>query len=279
MHGAIVSLPRLMDSCTTGAARSTSQVVKMTSAPWLSSRAAQDLAVAGLFPCVSQVLISRLTPGPRFTCRTRSLAVASAGPSNGAIAPLPSKAQPIVTVFACCGEAEPTATAAAETATTPNTARTVLRTPIILALLCGAQDRNPRVGIPVARRTPEDVRRWRSPRLCRERLWTVSSVVLLALISHHPHVSPRFFLPFDERVERSMERNLDAVPLRLPDERAGDELDLRLPARVDEPVYDVSQVGRLVLGREVRVVPEAGDRRDRVHRRVEDELRPLRRSQ
>ena len=131
MQGAIVSLPALIDSCTTGAAKSTSQVVKITSAPCPSSRAAQALAVAGLLPCVSHVVIRRFTPLPRFTCLTRSLAVASAGPSNGAIAPLPSNAQPIVTVFACCGDAELAATTAVATAATAASARTAFLARII----------------------------------------------------------------------------------------------------------------------------------------------------
>ena len=57
MHGATVSLPALIDSCTTGAAKSTSHVVKMTSALAPISFAAHDFAIAGLLPCVSHVTI------------------------------------------------------------------------------------------------------------------------------------------------------------------------------------------------------------------------------
>ncbi len=57
MHGATVSLPALIAFWTTGAAKSTSQVVKMTSAPWPISFAAHAFAIAGLLPCVSQVMI------------------------------------------------------------------------------------------------------------------------------------------------------------------------------------------------------------------------------
>ena len=92
MHGATVSFPALIDSCTTGAARSTSQVVIITSAPWPSSLAAQAFAVAGLLPCVLQVMSRMLTPAPLFTWRIRSRAVASAGPSKGAMAPVESYA-------------------------------------------------------------------------------------------------------------------------------------------------------------------------------------------
>ncbi len=47
-----------MDSCTTGAARSTSQVVKMMFAPPLIRLSAHAFAIAGLLPCVSHVMIS-----------------------------------------------------------------------------------------------------------------------------------------------------------------------------------------------------------------------------
>ncbi len=98
MHGATARTPRLMASCTTGAAKSTSHVVKITSAPRESSRAAHARAIAGLLPCVSHVAIwsfLRPTPPRAFSCLTRIWAAASAGPSNGAMAPLPSNAQPI----------------------------------------------------------------------------------------------------------------------------------------------------------------------------------------
>ena len=62
MQGATASTPRLIVSCTTGAAKSTSQVVNMTSAPCPSSFAAHAFATAGLLPCVSQVLIWSLRP-------------------------------------------------------------------------------------------------------------------------------------------------------------------------------------------------------------------------
>src|SRR5687767_10585090 len=98
MHGATARTPRLIVSCTTGAAKSTSHVVKITSAPCPSSFAAQARAIAGLLPCVLHVAIRSfrpLTPPRAFSCLTRICAAASAGPSNGAIAPLPSYAQPI----------------------------------------------------------------------------------------------------------------------------------------------------------------------------------------
>ena len=76
-----------------------SQVVKMTFAPWPISLSAHALAIAGLLPCVSHVTICSLrpsTPPLALTWLTCSFAAASAGPSNGAMAPLPSNAQPIV---------------------------------------------------------------------------------------------------------------------------------------------------------------------------------------
>src|SRR6187549_2094507 len=60
--------------------------------------AAQDFALAGLFQFVSHVLIRSgrpLTPPFRFSSATRTFAAARAGPSNGAIAPVLSCAQPI----------------------------------------------------------------------------------------------------------------------------------------------------------------------------------------
>ena len=78
-------------------------VVKMMSAPWPSSFAAHAFAIAGLLPWVSQVTIwsgRPMTPPFAFTAFTRIWAAASAGPSNGAMPPLLSKAQPITIGFA-----------------------------------------------------------------------------------------------------------------------------------------------------------------------------------
>src|SRR4029453_11146881 len=41
--------------------------------------------------------------------------------------------------------------------------------------------------------------------------------------------SPRVFLSLHERIERRVQRHRYGMPLRLADERAGDELDLGLP--------------------------------------------------
>ncbi len=135
MHGATASTPRLIASCTTGAARSTSHVVKMIFAPPPSSRCAHDFAVAGLLPCVSHVLIcSGRPPTPPFAfhCLTRTWAAARAGPSNGAMPPLLSNAQPIVigvvAVLAAEARTVPTTAAVAATsATSAASASQVLR--------------------------------------------------------------------------------------------------------------------------------------------------------
>src|SRR3954454_1831373 len=98
MHEATARTPRLIASWTTGAARSTSHVVNMTSAPCPSSLAAQAFAIDALLPCVSHVFSCSwrpVTPPLAFSWLTRSFAAASAGLSNGAIAPLLSNAQPI----------------------------------------------------------------------------------------------------------------------------------------------------------------------------------------
>src|ERR671930_2248235 len=62
MHGATARMPRLIASWTTGAASSTSQVVKMMFEPWPISFSAHDFEIAGTSPCVLQVLSLILTP-------------------------------------------------------------------------------------------------------------------------------------------------------------------------------------------------------------------------
>ena len=106
MHGATARMPRLIASCTTGAARSTSHVVKMMFACWPISLSAHAFEIAALSPCVLHVTICSgrpPTPPFAFTCATRSFAAASAGPSNGAIGPdfEPSYAQPMMIGDAC----------------------------------------------------------------------------------------------------------------------------------------------------------------------------------
>src|SRR5437868_1174350 len=133
MHGAIVSRPLLSDSCTTGAARSTSQVVKMTFEPSAISLSAQLFDTAGLSPWVSHVLItSGCPPAPPFAliCATRICAAASAGPSNGAIGPVESWAQPMT-----IGDpAAPDPVRAAAVAASPSPATATARSAIRLTL-------------------------------------------------------------------------------------------------------------------------------------------------
>ena len=116
-----------------------------------------------------------------------------------------------------------------------------------------------------------------------------------------------------------MQRHRHAQPLRLADERAGDQLDLGRASRLDvlehrrivgaaaprrehvhlprvlvqphpgggrdrlalvhERVHEMAEVAARLLGGEVRVVRQPGERRNRVDGRVEDQLRPLRRPQ
>ena len=59
----------------------------MMSAPCETSLAAQALAIAGLLPCVLQVMSRSFVPPALFTDLIRSFAVASAGPSNGGHVP------------------------------------------------------------------------------------------------------------------------------------------------------------------------------------------------
>jgi hypothetical protein len=83
------SLPRLIASCTTGVAKSTSQVVKMMFAPPSSSSSAHDFALVGLLFCVSQVLIWNVTVPflIPLMCAASIFAAARAGLSKGAIWP------------------------------------------------------------------------------------------------------------------------------------------------------------------------------------------------
>ena len=92
MHAATVSFPALIAVCTTGAAKSTSQVVMMMSAPCARSFVAQALAIAALLPCVLQVISLSFVvfDFSLLTALTCVCAVASAGPSNGAMFPMPS---------------------------------------------------------------------------------------------------------------------------------------------------------------------------------------------
>jgi hypothetical protein len=121
----------LIASWTTGAAKSTSHVVKITFAPCESSFAAHARAIAGLLPWVLQVAIRSgrpLTPPFALTCLTRICAAASAGPSNGAMAPLPSYAHPItIGALAADAVAATTATTTASVATSAANAPVFLR--------------------------------------------------------------------------------------------------------------------------------------------------------
>ncbi|HZT53575.1 MAG TPA: hypothetical protein VE995_04260 [Gaiellaceae bacterium] len=93
MQGAIVSRSCFSATCTTGAARSTSQVVKMIFAPSATSLFAHVVETVRSSPCVLQVLITSLWPRtPPFLLiwATRICAAASAGVSKGCIGPLPS---------------------------------------------------------------------------------------------------------------------------------------------------------------------------------------------
>ena len=138
MQGAIVSFPRLIASWTTGVAKSTSQVTKMMCAPFPRRFLAHDFARAGLLLFVSQVSIRiGLPPTPPFALiwRTWMRAAASAGPSNGAIWPLLSYAQPITIGRLVAAELSLLAPASAATATAVPT-RSAAATPhLVLRML------------------------------------------------------------------------------------------------------------------------------------------------
>src|SRR3954447_4632238 len=136
MHGAIARTPLLIAACTTGVAKSTSQVVKMMFAPCPSSLTAHAFAVVALLFCVSQVLITSLrwlTPPFLLIWAIRIFAAASAGSSNGAIWPARSNAHPITIGFfadVAAWPADPTRAAAATA-----TPRSVAKTPHLILLL------------------------------------------------------------------------------------------------------------------------------------------------
>src|SRR5690242_7069253 len=141
MQGAIVSRPLLIDSCTTGAARSTSHVVKMTFAPPLISLSAQAFETAGLSPWVSQVFIASgcpLTPPLALICATRICAAASARPSNGAIGPVESSAQPTTS-----GVPAEVRAAAVAASTSPATATATIAIRFTLFSALGGSCRHP----------------------------------------------------------------------------------------------------------------------------------------
>src|SRR5215210_3408324 len=120
MHGAIVSLPRLIASWTTGVAKSTSQVTKMTCAPLARRFLAQVFARAGLLLFVSQVSIRSgrpLTPPFALIALMWMRAAASAGPSNGAMFPLLSNAHPMTIAGFVAADVLLLAPASAATAT------------------------------------------------------------------------------------------------------------------------------------------------------------------
>ena len=192
MHGAIVSFPALIAFWTTGAAKSTSHVVKMMSTPWPSSFAAQADAIAGLLPCVSQVTIFSgrpLTPPRALTWPTRTFAAASAGLSNGAIAPFESNAQPITIGLACRGRRR------------------------------RDDDRNRGD----RRERHEQRRKFPSGH------YALLGVCDGVCPSRELAGSPGLLLCLDEPVQRRVQRNVDPVTVRLAHERAGDQVDLRRP--------------------------------------------------
>ena len=130
-----MSFPALIAVCTTGAAKSTSHVVMTMSAPRLKSLVAQVFAIAGLLPCVLHVMRRSLMLFDLLTRAMCVFAVARAGPSNGAIAPTPSYAQPMVTVFACSDAAVPPPTTATAATATASRASVALHTFFMSALL------------------------------------------------------------------------------------------------------------------------------------------------
>src|SRR6186713_848148 len=109
----------------------------ITWAPCARSFVAHAFAIVGLLPCVLQVRSLTFVPPALLIAAMWDFAVASAGPSNGAMLPTPSYAQPIVSVFACSDDAEPPPTTAAATTATATRASIALRSFFMSALLWG----------------------------------------------------------------------------------------------------------------------------------------------
>src|SRR6188472_3526876 len=142
MHGAIVSSLCLSDSCTTGEARSTSHVVKITFACSPISLSAQVFDVVGSSPWVLQVLITiwrPRTPPFLLILAASIFAAASAGVSNGCIGPLLSYAQPMTIGFLAADEPVRAAAAATKTsaAAATSTSAQRARLPTLIFLLSG----------------------------------------------------------------------------------------------------------------------------------------------
>ena len=87
-----------------------------------------------------------MTPPFAFTAFTRSWAAASAGPSNGAMPPLLSNAQPITIGFAAA-DAVPATSATAATAAARSASERPLLARVHYALLGAYEDRTNTIGV------------------------------------------------------------------------------------------------------------------------------------
>src|SRR3954449_2465747 len=278
MQGAIASTPLLMASCTTGVARSTSQVVKMTFAPWPSRLSAHAFALAGLLFCVSQVMILSCTPPRALTCLTRTCAAARAGSSKGDIWPLLSYAQPITTDLPAA-DAEPV-TVAARTSAVSMT-RSAASAPFLftftwtscavantsggwesrVGLLFGldqaAESSVQRSGHAVALGFPYE--------RARDQV-DLGAPASLDVLEHRWIV--RAAAPGREDV------HLPRVVVQLDARRQRDVL-----ALLDQVEDELTEIGRCLARCEVPVVRQVRERGDRVDGGIEDQLRPLCREQ
>src|SRR5581483_2869028 len=288
MHGATASMPWLMNSCVAGAANSTSQVTMPITAPLPIRLAAQAFDFAGFEFCVSQVMILSgrpLTPPLALIFAISSFAAASAGPSKGAMLPFRSVGKPITiglpAALAVLEASAATATSAAR-ASRGETCLALVMGDACLALL-------PMCVIPPS---------WSSRLQVRAEL-----------------VSPGRLLRLDEPVHGGVQRNGNAQPSGLTDERPGDQVDLRPPAcfdvlqhrrivgaaaarrehvhlpgvvvqldarrgghrlaLLDQRAHEVAEGLGRLLGGEVPVVGQAGEGGDGVDGGIEDQLRPL----
>ena len=179
MHGATASTPRLIASWTTGAARSTSHVVKMMFAPCPSSFAAHAFAIAGLLPCVSHVVIwsGRPLDAALRVHLLRRAAAPRRAPGRRTAPSRPCCRTPSRSRSAWCWAAGADAAVIATTAVSVASAAAIA--PVFLLVI-----------------TPPGALDWFEQASSR----------------------PRFLSRLDEAVQRRVQRHRNAVPLRLADE-------------------------------------------------------------
>src|SRR5919106_1566548 len=248
MHGATASTPRVIASCTAGVAKSTSQVTSSTSAPPSMSSIAADFVRSGSswWSMTRSWSWRPSTPPSSLILSTWISAAVTAGPSKGAICPVRSTAAPI-TIGSSVASSPPPPVSAATSPPSPSSSSSPPQ---------------------AATASPNANRRASSRLHLLIPLMPNSSrpFVFDPAPPPGPGLLPETTLPFPSR---GGTWSCAGGP-----GRPGHPL-----ALVHQLVHEVPEVGGLLLAGEEPHVPELRERGHGVHRRVEDELRPLRRQQ